>query len=804
MINIGNKKLKTLHRGGDLVTRVYKGDELVYQDLEALYSFKFTIDTRLTNNGALTSTDKHFSINRQYTYIGNKDQTPRTEIKIDWGDGTYDISSVNHYLLTHEYSASGEYQITISPTVFRGGAPIPGWLSGIILGGDSYGRCVKHLDGHLPENSYQLRIGYNSDQIVGGYCVSFRQMFSHFFNLETAPDHFFDNISITHNTSHPSVSNMFLNTFSDCGRNTNLNVFDFATPLIEDFIVAADLSECTDFSSMFAGTFSDTCQNSSHATIPQGLFDHLDTSSGTNFSNMFNNTFASALQNAPDANIPAGLFDHIDTSNATNLSGMFYNTFYSSCRHSTVANIPTGLFDTIDTSNATNLSSMFNSIFSGFGTDSTVFTIPQGLFDNVDLTNCTNITSMFTAAFADCGKKSTVWSIPEDLFDTLDLTNITSVEGLFTYTFSNMGSETCRGAFPYHLFDNLDTSNVINFANLFYGTFRQSYFDSSITTLPAFFQNISTANGVNFSHTFAALFQNIHFASTVTIPSDLFDTVVTTNGTNFEGMFYDAFSFVHATSIPAGLFAHIDTSNGTNFRQMFSTTFNQFNSDSTQATIPATLFNFLDTRKGTNFIEMFSRTFETFDPRHPSSIPANLFSAVDTSSGTQFDSMFNSTFASFCAWQNGGMTIPNTLFDNIDTTNATSMEGMFVMVFDSVYPTQYPEGIFRNIKVLPNATRVFNAAFRCYPGGNISTVNTFAPEMKDVFDGMSDFSWITAANAAQKVNEMFSKNPYLTDGTIGAASTILQHFNFDPASDTNMFANRTNLTDYATINANWK
>ena len=37
MINIGNKKLKTLRRGSDLVTRVYKGDELIYRDIEALY-----------------------------------------------------------------------------------------------------------------------------------------------------------------------------------------------------------------------------------------------------------------------------------------------------------------------------------------------------------------------------------------------------------------------------------------------------------------------------------------------------------------------------------------------------------------------------------------------------------------------------------------------------------------------------------------------------------------------------------------------------------------------------------------------
>ena len=76
--------------------------------------------------------------------------------------------------------------------------------------------------------------------------------------------------------------------------------------------------------------------------------------------------------------------------------------------------------------------------------------------------------------------------------------------------------------------------------------------------------------------------------------------------------------------------------------------------------------------------------------------------------------------------------------------------------------------------------------------------------MKDVFDGMTDFSWADASNVATKLNEMFLGWQNIQDATVGAASTILQHFNFTPSADTNMFRNRTNLTDYNTINANWK
>ena len=72
---------------------------------------------------------------------------------------------------------------------------------------------------------------------------------------------------------------------------------------------------------------------------------------------------------------------------------------------------------------------------------------------------------------------------------------------------------------------------------------------------------------------------------------------------------------------------------------------------------------------------------------------------------------------------------------------------------------------------------------------------------------MSDFSWATANNASSLFDSMFYQvyvdtvhYPHIS----GQASTILQHFNFTPASDTNMFQNQTSLTDYATINANWK
>lgn len=127
---------------------------------------------------------------------------------------------------------------------------------------------------------------------------------------------------------------------------------------------------------------------------------------------------------------------------------------------------------------------------------------------------------------------------------------------------------------------------------------------------------------------------------------------------------------------------------------------------------------------------------------------------------------------------------------------------MFNEVFNGLTLSEIPEGIFGTLTVpASNADYIFREVFiTVSPDGTNTTV------LKDPFYGMVDFSWATASTINKYIFGMFETRqwPGYNYRLSGSASTVLQHFNFDPASRSEMFANQDQLTDYNTINTNWK
>ena len=122
---------------------------------------------------------------------------------------------------------------------------------------------------------------------------------------------------------------------------------------------------------------------------------------------------------------------------------------------------------------------------------------------------------------------------------------------------------------------------------------------------------------------------------------------------------------------------------------------------------------------------------------------------------------------------------------------------MFRNTFFQTRLGSIPAGLFSHISIQEGAdvSNTFNRTF-----GNISAPESF--ELVDIFAGMPSFSWATADNASSALGYMLytGVGSFLT----GSASTILQHFPFTPTSRTYMFQNQNELSDYETINDNWK
>ena len=75
MLYKGNNKIKKLYKGDELIVQLYKGDEKIFEDFEAIYGFKFTIDTRLRLDGSSDASYAQYKLPLTQTVW---------EITVDW------------------------------------------------------------------------------------------------------------------------------------------------------------------------------------------------------------------------------------------------------------------------------------------------------------------------------------------------------------------------------------------------------------------------------------------------------------------------------------------------------------------------------------------------------------------------------------------------------------------------------------------------------------------------------------------------------------------------------------------------
>lgn len=899
MLYKGNNELKNIYRGSHQISRIFKGDELIFQDLEALYGFKFTIDTTLTSDGTHNNSDASFR------FYGGDDTNERDRI-VYWGDGTYSDLGNNANNFSHTYSTPGIYQILIMPKIVNGEPLYKGWLSRIRLqaenptGYNGNGYKVVSIDTPYPEGSFVVYEAGTWRQEVIDYvgaqrrhCISngFQNILCYLYNVQSIPLNLFDNAKVFYNEGSPREGNpqMFNTAFASCGKFTNYNVYPLAKRLIDSI----DYSKIKSFQNFFASTFSGVKGN-----IPADLFSSVQLTAPGSSYYAFQRCFSGAAYDTVDATIPTGLLPEMTITG--DCRGVFYEMFKGFGALSTSGNIPADLFSRATLSGVTSAEQMLASAFDGAFAKSTVATIPEGLFDFLDSQPIANTKYMFGNAFSGFAPLSTVAEIPATLFAEVNTSSATAGEGMFSRTFESFAVRSTH-SIPAHLFDTITLGNCTNFSSLFSMTFNKAFGTAKRSTFPAgLFDNLDTSNGLNFSQTFSGTFYQCGFVTGTEIPSGIFDSLDTSNGTNFDQMFSVTFSSANLSGqIPATLFSRVTTVNATNLRYMFSETFQgnaltnipaglfstitvpssvtnmeymfnrtfsgcrfteipatllstisipsgvtsldhmfcyTFSTSYMTAPVPATLFSTIDTSNVENFTSMFEGTFYGISL---SLVPSTLFSPIDTSSGTSFYNMFKSTFAKYSMGESE--TIPSGLFANIDTSNGTILRSMFESTFEvsssananaittipadlfgakvfnanaqSVFYRTFqhrnvakaPQGLFGGLTIAPysastNHSTLFGNTFYFYS-------SDYSPVLivEDIFDGMSDFSWVTAASANLVFYSMFGKgNGGTADASTGSASTILQHFNFTPDRDTNMFLNRTNLTDYNTINANWK
>lgn len=855
MINLGNKKFKKLYKGDELVTQVYKGDELIYQDIEALYGFKFTINTAYGYDEQPDQTiPATFGLEASYT-------TNNEKFIVDWGDGNR--QELWNQSVIHTYASHGEYQITIIPSVLVNSFPIKGWMRGLRFPQFSTSKGllmmaakIKSFDNPIPNRAFVCSFQNVSESLTG---VKVRSYLPPFFcdaiHLESVPDDFFDKVEFYSPGEQPqNLASYCQSQFIKCGMYTNLDPFAVAKKWFKKFTDNIDTSACTSFNGTFFSTFEGCIKV---RTIPADLFDGFNTSSGIDFTNMFSYTFKTGFayhySETRGNEIPEGLFDFLDTSNGTTFQGMFEATFQGAhyVAEGGTGNIPQNLFASLDTTNGTNFSNMFAHTFQGHGYNSNTRLVLDGLFDSIQTPNAQIVRKMFLETFEQASYKKGK-TVAQGFFDGIDTSHCISVEGLFYKTFSTQGGEytrytTTETPIPADLFYGIDTSNTTDFTDMFRETFDAGMFRAGI---PDLFSHLNTSSGVKFSGMFSGTFRS---AAAPSIPDTLFSAIDTTNGTDFKEMFLSTFSnaCVYSTTVtfPEHIFDFLDTSNATNMYGMFQSTFNSAFSKSTVAEIPATLFQNLVTTNVTDFRNIFASTFNYAFASAAPSIPAGLFSKLDVSNATyvayafnntfyhcfktnttktftipatlfqkfcqtlpssvtSLSSLFKSTFFDFCM-RDVVVTIPATLFAGMNTSNVTNFYQTFCETFQGINVAEIPLGLLGGFDFTSgtNFSDTFSIMFNTYTGSQMPSGQTitYHTVFNDIFDGMVDFSWANASNANQMFRIMLAKsNASINDASVGNASDILQHFNFIPNQRTSMFYGRTNLTDYATINDNWK
>ena len=433
-IYVGNKKVKTLYLNGKIGS-VYKGDQLIFRDRDAYYSWAFTVDTTLDVDGGHTETGTDI----KFCWTSRNGGTANYDFRVDWGDGAVDeyhgnVGSATTFDFSHTYDEAGEHQIALIPTRYKeDGLPEEGWLAGfkpyygtsigIVFPSDDRLRNysfykIKSIDKPFPENGFVVGFSNNDDY--------FKNEMSHailyaWVNLESAPDGLFDNAKFKEHVSINFSSYayaVFNGAFYGCAKNTGLNVFELAKPLFEKFNNewVANYPDQGYFASLFRYAFAYT----STPAVSAGLF-NIDTSNNRAFDNMFSYAFYNSGVNT----IPAGVFS-LNTSKGEDFAAMFQNTF----DNTSLTTIPADLFP-LDTTNGTNFSSMFSSTFD----NTSLTTIPADLFP-LDTTNGTNFSSMFSSTFF----QTRLGSIPAGLFSHISIQEGADVSNIFNWTFGNISA----------------------------------------------------------------------------------------------------------------------------------------------------------------------------------------------------------------------------------------------------------------------------------------------------------------------------------------------------------------------------
>jgi glutathionyl-hydroquinone reductase len=633
--------------------------------------FAFSIDTRLTSDGATTGTTTTFSIPTS----GNVNNTGNSyNWIIDWGDQSTEqtVSGTSSRWsdgIPHDYASSGgakQYQITVRPN----NPTDVGWFNAFGLYSDNTSSNMakfRSIDTPLTDN---MR--------TAGATFRFAFMFNGAVNGLGIPTGLFAKLSVA---GASDMSSLFWRTFFRFAENAT----DAIIPT--DLFAFVDTSNATNLSAIFYGTFESYATNSTASVIPANLFNSIKTGKATNMESMFERTFLSVAAKSTTATIPASLFSTIDTSNVTNFNRMFQYTFAYCAQNATAATIPAGLFSPIDTGKASSTDSMFSRTFYRYAQNSTSGTIPANLFDSINTGNAVNTSGMFYRTFYYYAQNSTAAAIPADLFDSLNTGNAVNTSTMFSGTFEYFGRLSKAATIPAGLFKSLDTGKATDVSGMFSDTFDSYAYYSSIATIPAdLFSSINTSSVTNISYMFSNTFRSYGaFSSAVVIPAGLFSSIHTDNVTNFSRMFRGTFSGLSRSSttvtIPADLFKSINTSNAIDMDSMFSETFASFANNSYVATIPAGLFSSIDTSKATNLSAMFLSTFSNYARNSTAAtIPIGLFDSINTNKATDISYMFMTTFRTY-GFGSYVATIPTDLFKSIDTSKATNLKYVFDETF---------------------------------------------------------------------------------------------------------------------------
>lgn len=746
MISVGRKTITKLYRGDKRVKEMYKGGNLIYEDFEEKYGFKVTFKTSSANTSL-------------YMQSNQLSAGATNNLIVDWGDGTtekvtipastdYDGSASGDMAtyanpVTHRYSATGTYQVTILPGALDShGRPLPGWLSGIQLWRSvqlSSARAssslvsITSIDTPYPEHSFVLgspERGFSTPNVA--YL---------FYNLgtqfRTFPEGLFDNLEagggsgFTHMAAHTFEYTKY-RTSQGAVRNDNLNICKMAKPLFDRLpthIFKGDHA----FDSVFKEAYIDMPEDifANYPKLPDASYMYYAVFQNTRFYSPYP-TISSGFFRFPDGTTDASYaFSHLLTSEAPNQTYRGYLAFDRPFA---------GAF--IDSQGnpiePTNLSNLFSYIYShttqylstasgGYSWNSTTYTIPSNFFEGVNTGKAEDVSYMFDHAFYGGSSSSYTGSqttyanatFEDGAFDFLDTSSAINFEGMFSYAFYRCNIKFSGSNTIADFFKNIYTDRATNLSKMFQEAFSWGIYDGNKNhsiALGNWFSHFNTSNALNFSSMFSYTFYQCAFKE---IPADIFDSLNTSNGVDFGGMFRYTFGTyahsgsyyptTHISAIPT-VFSRVDTTHGVSFDSMFSGTFagryiddpvpdNLFTIDLSNAESANYLFQ--DAFRGLPDTVRFGRIF-------------NLTPATEKLTSTK--GMFNGTFYGYSKTA-GNCYYPEDLFSTLYIPNTLDATEMYYNVYtnggtsneDATFPTSLGHVVLGEGAI---STRMFRSAFQ--------------------------------------------------------------------------------------------